>query len=101
MPQSGTYTQHWPSPRTVRCGRRPCLPARCGPAATVRLNVGDERLAALTQPQQVASPNPLAGPLAASGPYWGTLLLFVWGFYLTTTPSYIESTGVNLWGLSS
>lgn len=66
-------------------------------AATLTLDLSDERLVAFTQPQAVEAPNPLVAPLAAAGPYYFTAALFVYGFYLTTQPSYIETTGVNLW----
>ena len=69
-----------------------------GSTAVVTLDVQDEGLAQFTQPQEVAAPNPLVAPLAASGPYWATILLFIYGTYLTTTPGYIEATGIKYWG---
>ena len=71
-------------------------PATAG-EASLSLDVTDERLAAFTQPRQADAPNPLVAPLAASGPYYGTALLFLYGAYLTTTPEYIANTGINYW----
>ena len=85
----------------TQAGARPAIDAARSAAASLVLGIDDERLAPLSRPQEAAPPNPLVGPLAATGPYWGTLLLFIYGFYITTTPDYIATTGVDLWGIGA
>mmetsp|Transcript_44506 Transcript_44506/g.83459 ORF Transcript_44506/g.83459 Transcript_44506/m.83459 type:complete len:396 (+) Transcript_44506:71-1258(+) len=41
----------------------------------------------------------LFAPPAVSGGYWGAILMFIYGGYLTTTPEYVAKTGVNPWGI--
>lgn len=91
--------QAWDAKFTQASGGDAGGTAAGGSSAVVALDIDDERLQSFTQPQEMAAANPLAGPLAASGPYWATLLLFIYGAYLTTTPEYIQATGNNYWGL--
>ena len=36
---------------------------------------------------------------SSTAQYAGTLLLFIYGAWITTTPEYIEQTGRNFWGV--
>lgn len=72
-----------------------------GGSFSLRVDLEDKTLRPFTMkslPKPPGLQDLLFAPPAVSGGYWGAILMFVYGGYLTTTPEYVAKTGINLWG---
>jgi hypothetical protein len=77
------------------------VPSSAGAKAQLQVDFDDAKLLELTLPQAAAGPNIVDllfnSPPAVSGSYWGVIILFVYGTYITTTEDYIAKTGIDFW----
>jgi hypothetical protein len=79
----------------------PSSQSSSGVKAQLQVDFDDAKLLELTLPQAAAGPNIVDllfnSPPAVSGSYWGVIILFVYGTYVTTTEDYVAKTGIDYW----